>query len=253
MTDDFRQLSQKLSPTQPLPSRVASILSQEISSGRLKPGDRLPTEHQIAESLGISRNVVREAISQLRADGLVRARQGAGAFVMEPEERLAIRLDPTDLENIEGMEGLFELRALLEGEAARLAAMRRTDEDLAEISAALEDMRGDEKWSEGSIEADLLFHRTIAKATGNSYIHTFVCFICDQIRRSIHMARYANQIEQLVEVNVGEHVVILDALVAGDPEAARVAMVHHITEAGRRIGIIIRNEQDKTGKGNAES
>lgn len=253
MADTIDNLSRKLAPTQPLPSRVASILSQEISSGRLKPGDRLPTEHQIAESLGISRNVVREAIAQLRADGLVRARQGAGAFVMEPEERLAIRLDPTELENIEGMEGLFELRALLEGEAARLAAMRRTEEDLAEISAALEDMRGDEKWSEGSIEADLVFHRAIAKATGNSYIHTFVCFICDQIRRSIHMARYANQIEQLVEVNVGEHVVILDALKAGDPEAARAAMVHHITEAGRRIGVILRNEQNTSQQGIAAS
>ncbi|MBZ9992001.1 FadR family transcriptional regulator [Mesorhizobium sp. BH1-1-5] len=220
-----------------LPHRVATFLSREIESGELNPGARLPTEQELSEKFGVSRNVVREAIAQLRADGLIEARQGIGAFVLAPEQRAAIRIDREALKDTQNMERLFELRCILEAESAALAAARRSKEHLDSIKAALDRMGGEERWEEGSIDADLLFHREIARATGNSYIHTFISFVCEQIRHSIHYARMTNPLHDLVEINVGEHVRIYDALVAGDPAAAEAAMRAHIVGAANRVGV----------------
>ncbi|MEI9403721.1 FadR/GntR family transcriptional regulator [Mesorhizobium argentiipisi] len=220
-----------------LPHRVAAFLSREIESGELNPGARLPTEQELSEKFGVSRNVVREAIAQLRADGVIEARQGIGAFVLAPEQRAAIRIDREALKDTHNMERLFELRCILEAESAALAAARRNQEHLDSIKAALDRMGGEERWEEGSIDADLLFHREIARATGNSYIHTFISFVCEQIRHSIHYARMTNPLHDLVEINVGEHVRIYNALVAGDPAAAEAAMRAHIVGAANRVGV----------------
>jgi DNA-binding FadR family transcriptional regulator len=220
-----------------LPQRVATFIGREIASGNLDTGARLPTEQQLSEKFGVSRNVVREAIAQLRADGLIEARQGVGAFVLAPEQRAAIRIDSEALKDGQNMERLFELRCILEAESAAFAAARRNQENLDAIKAALDRMSGEERWEEGSIDADLLFHREIARATGTSYIHTFISFVCEQIRRSIHYARLTNPLHDLIEVNVGEHVRIYEALVAGDPAAAEAAMRAHIVGASRRVGV----------------
>lgn len=233
----MRPRSPDIGSFEALPLRVASLLAREIESGDLNPGSRLPTEQQLAERFGVSRNVVREAVAQLRADGMVEARQGIGAFVLAPEQRAAIRIDREALKDSANMEQLFELRRVLETEAAGLAAERRDAAQLAAIRAALDRMGGEERWEDGSIEADLQFHREIAKATGNAYIHTFISFVCEQIRRSIHYARLTNPLHDLIEVNVGEHVRIYEALEAGDPVAAREAMRAHITGAAERVGI----------------
>ncbi|WP_292327816.1 FadR/GntR family transcriptional regulator, partial [Mesorhizobium sp.] len=197
----------------------------------------LPTEQELSEKFGVSRNVVREAIAQLRADGMIEARQGVGAFVLAPQQRAAIRIDREALKDTHNMERLFELRCILEAESAALAAARRGQEHLDSIKAALDRMGGEERWEEGSIDADLLFHREIARATGNSYIHTFISFVCEQIRQSIHYARLTNPLHDLVEINVGEHVRIYEALVAGDPAAAEAAMRTHIIGAANRVGV----------------
>ncbi|TJV25737.1 MAG: FadR family transcriptional regulator, partial [Mesorhizobium sp.] len=208
-----------------------------IEGGDIIPGARLPTESQLADKFGVSRNVVREAIAQLRADGMVEARQGVGAFVMAPEQRTAIRIDREALKDQRNMEQLFELRSILETESATLAAARCTSDELDAIKAALDRMGGEERWEDGSIEADLLFHRAIARATGNSYIYTFISFVCEQIRQSIHYARLTNPLHDLVEVNVAEHVRIYDALAARDPQAAGEAMRRHIDGAASRVGV----------------
>jgi GntR family transcriptional repressor for pyruvate dehydrogenase complex len=229
--------SPSIGTVEALPHRVATVLSKDVESGHLFPGSRLPTEQQLADRFGVSRNVVREAIAQLRADGIIEARQGVGAFVLAPEQRAAIRIDREALKSGDNMERLFELRRILETESAALAALRRTDEHLASIKAALDRMSGEERWEEGSIDADLLFHREIALATGNGYIHTFISFVCEQIRNSIHYARMTNPLHDLVEINVGEHVRIYEAVAAGDAAAAGRAMSAHITGAAQRVGV----------------
>lgn len=233
----MKQRSPMIGVPETLPRRVAQLISRGIEAGDFNPGARLPTEQQLAETFGVSRNVVREAVAQLRADGIIEARQGLGAFVLSPEQRTAIRIDRDALDHGDNMRQLFELRRILETESATLAASRRNRKQLAAIKAALDRMGGEERWEEGSIEADLAFHREIAKATGNNYIHTFISFVCEQIRRSIHYARMTNPLHDLVEINVGEHVCIYEALAAGDPEAAGAAMAAHIAGAAERVGI----------------
>lgn len=237
----MKERSSSIGAFEALPGRVAALLSREIENGGFPAGHRLPTEQQLADRFGVSRNVVREAVAQLRADGVIEARQGVGAFVRAPEQRAAIRIDRDALKDGDNMERLFELRCILEAEAAALAAERRTPEHLVAIKAALDRMGGEERWEDGSIEADLAFHREIARATGNGYIHTFIAFICEQIRRSIHYARAVNPLHDLVDVNVGEHVVIYEALAAGDADAAADAMRRHIIGAAARVGVRLGN------------
>ncbi|HMQ57857.1 MAG TPA: FadR/GntR family transcriptional regulator [Rhizobiaceae bacterium] len=232
-----------LGVTDTLPQRVVSALSRDIESGELAPGSRLPTEQQLASRLGVSRNVIREAVAQLRADGLVEARQGVGAFVRAPEQRDAIRIDRNALREPGNMQRLFELRSVLETEAAAIAATRRTPQQLDCIKSHLDRMGGEEKWEDGSIDADLAFHREIAAATGNGYIHTFVSFVCEQIRQTIYYARQTNPLHDLVHINVGEHVRIYEALVAADPHMAAAAMRNHIHGAAQRVGVTIEDRQ----------
>lgn len=228
--------------TENLPQKVVALLVRDIERGVLEPGSRLPTEQQLSATLGVSRNVIREAIAQLRADGLVEARQGVGAFVLAPEQRAAIRIDRQTLKEEGNIERLFELRSILETEAARLAATRRSAEQLAAIKAHLDRMGGEEKWEDGSIDADLAFHREVARATGNSYIHSFISFVCEQIRQTIYIARSTNPLHDLVRVNVAEHVRIFEALRDRDPEAAADGMRAHIRGAAERAGVTIRPE-----------
>jgi GntR family transcriptional repressor for pyruvate dehydrogenase complex len=228
-----------------LPQRVATFLSREIETGDASPGSRLPTEQQLADRFGVSRNVIREAIAQLRADGMVEARQGVGAFVLGPEERTVIRIDGDALKDSRNLQHLFELRRVLETEAATLAAIRRNADDLASIRTALDRMSGEERWEDGSIDADLTFHREIARATGNSYIHSFISFVCEHIRKSIYYARETNPLHHLVEINVAEHVRVYDALAASDPVAAGEAMRLHIVGAARRVGVVLPEDDQR--------
>ena len=219
-----------------LAARVADHLSREIRSGRIEPETKLPTEHDLSRDLGVSRNVVREALSQLRADGLVYVRQGAGTFALAPEDSKVIRLDPLLLGEASDLGQLFELRAILETQAAYLAATRISEDGLTILEDALDRMRGSERTRDDSVHADLEFHREISKATGNAYILTFITYIGGQIRDTIYLARKSAPIDIVVEETIGEHEAILETLGARDPVAAGEAMRRHVLLSGARAG-----------------
>ncbi len=221
---------------EPLAARVADHLSRQIRSGRIAPQSRLPTEQDLAEELGVSRNVVREALSQLRADGLVYVRQGAGAFALAPEDSKVIRLDPLLLGEASDLGQLFELRAILETEAAGLAATRIGPDGLDVLSGALSRMQGHERTRDDSVAADLEFHREISRATGNAYILTFTAYIAGQIRDTIYLARRAQPIDVVVDETVAEHEAIFTALKTGNEGRARATMRRHILRSGLRAG-----------------
>jgi DNA-binding FadR family transcriptional regulator len=226
-----------------LPSRVAAAITAEIAEGRLREGDRLPTEQALAEKFGVSRNVVREAISRLRSDGVVQSRQGVGAFVVSSEATATLRIDAELMSDRLVFRNIFELRAILEIRAAGLAALRAEKPQVADIAAALSRMRAAEKWAEDGVAADLDFHRAVGQATGNPYIAMVVGFLSGQMRQSIMFMRH-NQSDidgHLVDMNIAEHQAIYEAILAGAPEAARDAMRRHITNAARRLGYDLSN------------
>ncbi|MGF0538962.1 FadR/GntR family transcriptional regulator [Agrobacterium sp. ES01] len=222
-----------------LPARIAAQIGREIVEGRIAPGERLPTEHFLASSFGVSRSVVREAIAQLRNEGLVETRQGVGAFATEQQSRQAIRIEQHDLDNKSTFRDLFQLRVPLEIEAAGLAAVHHTDADLAKLDETLAAMMGADKWTEQGIVADLAFHRAVATSTGNEYFSIFIGFIAERISLAINEARAVAVLEEIVEVTIAEHVDIRDAIATRDPKKAREAMKSHLSGAAKRIGLTI--------------
>ena len=220
-----------------LPTQIAEHLMEQILDGRLQPGARLPTEQKLCETFNVSRNVVREAISRLRADGLVQARQGVGAFVSTTAPQPPWHIDPESLADEQSFMMLFELRGILEIEVAALAAERVNQETLGAIEASLDMLRQSDKAAETSVDADIAFHRAIAAAAGNSYVSTFVGFVANRIKQSILVARKRHDLRQVVQETMREHTVIYDAIRQGNKDAARNAMRQHIMDAARRLDL----------------
>jgi GntR family transcriptional repressor for pyruvate dehydrogenase complex len=218
-----------------LADRVAEVLTDEITSGRLSPGDRLPTEIQLVKQLGVSRTVVREAVSRLRNAGLVEPRQGAGVFVLEP------RVQPLDL-SVEAQRTkasvlqIVEVRQAMEGEAAALAATRGTPENIRRIRAALEAIDADVRAGGDGVDADLAFHQRVGDATGNPVLAETLRYIGSLMRSGIRVTR-ANEARRadFTEQVRREHQILLEAIEARDPEAARAAARQHMEHAAERL------------------
>ncbi|MBA3038815.1 MAG: FadR family transcriptional regulator [Alphaproteobacteria bacterium] len=220
-----------------LPARIAAQIGRDIAEGRILPGEKLPTEHVLAKGFGVSRSVVREAIAQLRNEGLVETRQGVGAFVTEQRARQSIRIEQDDLHDRESFRELFQLRLPLEIEAAGLAAVHHDQSDLDKLDETLAAMTGTDKWTDQGIVADLAFHRILAGATRNEYFTLFIGFIAERISLAINAARAAAVLEEIVEVTIAEHLAIREAVASRDPKRAREAMRRHLLGATGRLGL----------------
>jgi GntR family transcriptional regulator, transcriptional repressor for pyruvate dehydrogenase complex len=220
-----------------LPSQLARMISDEIVGGRFKAGERLPTERELAETFGVSRNVVREAIARLAFEGTVEPRQGSGVFVLGTNPIAALRLDAEMLRDRSLFANLFELRSILEGEAASLAAARPGRKHLAAIKTALKRLR-DSQGTPQSVEADLEFHRAIALASDNVYVAIFINFISEHVRASIAEANERVDSVSRERINREEHAAIFEAIAAKDIEGARGSMRRHIGKAMERLGLM---------------
>ena len=217
-----------------LPDRIYEQILERIVSGKFAVGDRLPSENQFASDHGVSRAVIREALSRLLADGVVATRQGAGTFVQRKPGREFLRLAP--IGGIADLMRCFEFRIALEGEAAYLAAQRRTDENMAALDEAFHKLDQANSAGEVGVELDINFHVAIARASRNQLfvqtldalaIHTFNGM---NITRNLSLTR--NQ-KRLLLVQA-EHQRILEAIRVGDEEAARREMRTHIDNARHR-------------------
>jgi GntR family transcriptional repressor for pyruvate dehydrogenase complex len=220
---------------QRLGDQLYGQILDQILSGRLKEGDRLPPETEICDMFGVSRPIVREALIRLRADGLVQARQGAGTFVMHrPASRLASFADTQD---IAAMLRCIEVRMPLEGSAARLAAERRTAEQLARIVAAHDAFEHEAEGGGMSPATDLAFHASVAAATGNEVfaelLHKLHVVLDGFMTLSLALTRTGSK-DRISQV-VHEHRQVLEAIRAQDAEAAGIAMQFHIGQARRRM------------------
>lgn len=230
-----------LAPTQHLPARIAEAVQREIEEGRLKPGDRLPGEQRLADTFGVSRNAVREAIARLRSDGIVQSRQGIGAFVVRTTGSPVLRIEHDTFNDPAQFRNVFELRAILEVRAAGLAARRGNPMQTRAITHALERMRGVERWADAGVDADLDFHRAVALATGNDYIAKAVAFVSEHMRESIMATRRrpSARLEAIVEITIAEHLAIHEAILDASPVKARKAMERHIINAAKRVGLTL--------------
>lgn len=225
-----------LARTEHLPTRIATQFAKRIYDGVLKPGEKLPTEHAMSKSFGVSRTVVREAIAQLRNEGLVETRQGVGAFVVERQAR-QIRLEDGKKMDLEAFRDLFQLRVPLEMEAAALAAVHHTEAQMAALDVAVEDMPGAKDWKGSGVAADLEFHRLIAEATGNDYFVQFVSAISERISHVITSARAQGQLDDVIARTIEEHAAVCAAIRSGDPALARAAMRQHLIGSAQRVGL----------------
>ncbi len=238
-----------------LADEVARELRRRVLSGEFAPGERLPTGNELAADFGVSMSVVREAMARLKHDGLIHSIQGAGAFVTERPQARTFRLDEISGKRT-GLQRVFELRRAVEGEAARLAAMRRSDEHLAQLQEALADMESAVLEGKDGAQADTRFHFVVAEATGNPLFTEMYAFLSSHIQMAIETARIHSALQGTWREAHTEHQQIYAALVAGDPEAARDAIVSHISAAAQRLGVLntdtrepsLAHEQDLTSE-----
>lgn len=224
-----------------LAEQIANDLTARIGEGEFALGQKLPTELALSQAMGVSRAVVREAISRLKQEGLVDARQGSGAFVTSTRAAGSFRLDPREIENNRAqLLQVFELRLTLEGDAAGYAALRRSEADLSELARCLDAIDGNIREGNDGIDADFAFHSTIAKATGNAFILELIDLLGAQLKNSIRIARL-NSSSYLgrPEAVLIEHKEIYDSIVEQRVEAARSAARRHVMNAAKRLGLSV--------------
>ena len=226
-----------LATTRKLSHGLFEQLAEQIKSGKLAPGERLPTEQELTRAARVSRTVVREAVAALRADGLVVTRQGVGAFVSAAPQQAPFRIDTERLHDLEEILYVMELRLCVEVESAGLAAERATKGQVRSISNALNAIQEASAAGGAAVDEDLAFHRAIAEATGNPEFARFLQFIGRHLipRRTVSglPERMGGRGAYLAMIQE-EHRRIHDAIVARDPKAAREAMRRHLTRSLER-------------------
>jgi DNA-binding FadR family transcriptional regulator len=224
--------------TQSLAQEVSAFLADQIRKGELPPGSKLPTEFEIMSAQGVSRTVVREALSSLQAAGLVETRHGIGTFVLTKPKRLGIQLDAGTITTMRDLLALLELRISLETEAAGLAAVRRSDEQLRALREALNVLEASLRSGENAIGADFNFHLQIASATGNHYFIDIMSHLGEQVipRSRLNTPQIEDDDRSIYLDRVQrEHEAIYEAIERRDSEAARAAMRYHLTNSRERL------------------
>ena len=209
--------------------QIAEQLLGQIGSRRFKPGDPLPPERELTETFGVGRSSIREALRMLESQGVISAVSGGAFVVSDPAAPLnsSLRL-VFSLDERAGLNDLFELRRILECEAAALAAERRTEDHLVEMDAAIADMDAalaDAGGAERFIDADLRFHLAISEATANRLVLHSMQAVREVVRRALFAVVV---IPNSPERAVGEHRAIRVAIAAGDPGSAREEMRAHL-------------------------
>jgi len=206
-----------------------------ISSGETPVGAKLPTEHVMSELLEVSRPVLRQALKQLREDGVVVSRQGSGSFVQRRPETSLLAFAPVG--SIADIQRTFEFRAAIEGEAAYLAAERRTESDLAKLRAHFKELDRCIREGELGVEADEAFHQAICVASGNQYFAIARTSMKSNILTGLNLTRNLSlsKPRERMELVQLEHCRILEAIEARDQSEARTAMRAHVENAKNRV------------------
>lgn len=213
-------------------SQLAGHFEQAILSGELAPGDLLPSERELSASMGISRSVVREALGRLASLGLVRSQHGSGTRVEVPtSKQVTVGYQRLLTGAVFKLEDLSAVRLPLETTIAGLAALKRTDQDLAVMDRTQKVLGNPKRALEAHVKADLDFHQALADATGNALFATVLTpiqqLLVESRRRTL--GRYG------AAIAYRHHAKILAAVRAQDARAAEREMRRHIEANFRHL------------------
>jgi GntR family transcriptional regulator, transcriptional repressor for pyruvate dehydrogenase complex len=218
-----------------LSDQIYESILKQVMSGEYPEGTRLPAEKDLASLFDVSRPVVREALSRLRSDGIVVSRHGSGTYVQHRPNKALFDVAPVG--SIAGLMRTFEFRLALECEAAALAALRRTTQDLTLIGRAYDKLEKLIKKGELGVEADIDFHLAIAVAAKNDLFYSAMEVLLPQVSKGITTARRLSlnvSGDRLRRVQ-HEHKQIMVHIREGNPEGARDAMQMHLRNAKTRV------------------
>jgi GntR family transcriptional repressor for pyruvate dehydrogenase complex len=223
-----------------LPQEIVASLTSALHAGELRPGDRLPSEQALASEFGVARTVVREAISQLKYDGVVQSRVGVGAFITLPQERTAFRISPACFKKRKELLKLLRLRNGVVIEVAADAALARSKRDITRMEAILAEMReaisDREHGAERHFEAERQLIQIIAKMADNEHALNFIVMIDGQIAEKLRSVAVKNtRATELAAGAIEEQVRLVDAIKRGDPAAARERARKHYDNAAQRL------------------
>jgi len=218
--------------------QLVHAMTDQIRSGRLKAGDKLPTEAAIMKDFGVSRTVVREAISRLQASGWVDTRHGIGTFVLHQSENPSFRISAEHMGTLREVIALLEFRISVETEAAALAAVRRGHDNLAELQSAMLAFNSAIEEGRDAVAADHQFHQEIARATQNHHftdlMNSLGAGVIPRARIGGILSSDPERQNYLRRVNQ-EHESIYNAIADQDVEAARAAMRTHLANSRERL------------------
>jgi GntR family transcriptional repressor for pyruvate dehydrogenase complex len=205
--------------------QVVERLRAHIDIEGLRPGDRLLSERELADRLGVSRTSVRQALTALEVTGIVEIRHGGGVFITEPPETVLPLLAGALADEHEQLPVIIEVRQAIEAQTARLAALRRTDDDLAALDLAIRRMENANAGAGDPADADREFHDRIVAAAGNPLLAT----LWEQLSASVDKTRRASLARPgRPRASLRAHRRIRDAIAAEKPDQAAKAMLAHL-------------------------
>jgi len=207
-------------------------IKEMLLSGELRPGDRLPPEKELSESLGLSRSSLREAVKALELIRVLDVRRGDGTYVTSLEPRLLLEAMTfvVDLHEDASVLELFEVRRILEAAAAAIATRKADRGDLTELYTMLDEV-GQDTSVEDLVAHDIKFHARINELSGNSYLSSMLESLSSRTLRA-RIWRGLTEQNSVVRT-LSEHRAIVDAMAAGDTELVRSCVTVHISGVGR--------------------
>lgn len=232
----------RLYPSRVLHGQVAHRVGREIVAGKIREGDFLPRENEMAARFGVSRQAVREALKVLAAKGLVGSRRRMGTFVLprsswnlfDPD---IIAWHPTGQAVVPFLRDVVELRFVIEPAAAEMAARRAVPDRVAAIEAALDEMRrcmGTD--ADGLHKADARFHMAIQAASGNDLLERLGALIAPLLEAALRQQNASRLLDDASFIE--DHEAVYRAIASGNPAKARKAMEHTLSYAWREVDAI---------------
>jgi len=219
---------------------VVSQIHELIREGKLKAGDQLPAERELAETFKVSRTSVREALRALETQGLVVSRTGMGTFVADlPIEALVAPLATLLIEEKSALADIFEMRKLIEPHIASMAAERATNRDIGRMKRILEKQREQITQGATGVEEDAEFHFTIGRATQNHALEKLVSGLMEILS---HSREESLQTPGRRLASLESHLRILSAIQKHDREQARHAMLRHIEQVEQSVFLARKNK-----------